>query len=86
MVQLLRLPHHTHLLLCCCPPLIRQSDPYFPQFRSFDWFCGHSWARGLLFAYDGKDQVCLVPFSAPTLVFVVETYFLVANKENMRPL
>ncbi|CAM9110958.1 unnamed protein product [Scytosiphon promiscuus] len=32
------------------------SDPYFPQFRAFDWFSGHSWARGLLFAYDGKDQ------------------------------
>ncbi|CAN0065398.1 unnamed protein product, partial [Ectocarpus sp. 6 AP-2014] len=36
--------------------LIRDSDAYFPQFRSFDWFSGHSWARGLLFAYDGKDQ------------------------------
>eukprot|EP00904_Undaria_pinnatifida_P011660 jgi/Undpi1/7624/HiC_scaffold_23.g10097.m1 len=33
-----------------------KEDAYFPQFRSFDWFCGHSWARGLLFAYDGKDQ------------------------------
>lgn len=20
-------------------------DPYFPAFRSFDWYCGHSWAR-----------------------------------------
>ncbi|CAM9305567.1 unnamed protein product, partial [Ectocarpus fasciculatus] len=36
---------------------ISLSDAYFPQFRSFDWFSGHSWARGLLFAYDGKDQV-----------------------------
>eukprot|EP00903_Cladosiphon_okamuranus_P021661 g19915.t1 len=33
-----------------------KEDEYFPQFRSFDWFCGHSWARGLLFSYDGKDQ------------------------------
>ncbi|CAN0304217.1 unnamed protein product [Ascophyllum nodosum] len=33
-----------------------KNDDYFPHFRSFDWFCGHSWARGLLFAYDGKDQ------------------------------
>ncbi|CBN76107.1 Endo-1,3-beta-glucanase, family GH81 [Ectocarpus siliculosus] len=31
-------------------------DAFFPQFRSFDWFSGHSWARGLLFAFDGKDQ------------------------------
>ncbi|CAM9504804.1 unnamed protein product, partial [Ectocarpus fasciculatus] len=33
-----------------------KEDEYFPQFRSFDWFSGHSWARGLLFSYDGKDQ------------------------------
>ncbi|CAN0416063.1 unnamed protein product, partial [Ascophyllum nodosum] len=33
-----------------------KDDPFFPQFRSFDWFCGHSWAPGLVFAYDGKDQ------------------------------
>ena len=38
-------------------PGVFQEDEYFPQFRSFDWFCGHSWARGLLFSYDGKDQV-----------------------------
>ncbi|CAM9319222.1 unnamed protein product [Choristocarpus tenellus] len=31
-------------------------DPHFPMFRSFDWFSGHSWARGLLFSFDGKDQ------------------------------
>lgn len=34
-----------------------QNDAYFPAFRSFDWFCGHSWARGLLYSGDGKDQV-----------------------------
>lgn len=39
--------------------LCRQYDAFFPQFRSFDWFSGHSWARGLLFAFDGKDQVML---------------------------
>ncbi|CAM9234020.1 unnamed protein product [Sphacelaria rigidula] len=32
------------------------NDDHFPAFRSFDWFSGHSWARGLLFAFDGKDQ------------------------------
>ncbi|KAF5983798.1 glycosyl hydrolase family 81 [Fusarium coicis] len=31
-------------------------DPYFPFSRSFDWFHGHSWARGVLEAPDGKDQ------------------------------
>lgn len=32
------------------------SDPYFPAFRSFDWYHGHSWAKGLFETYDGKDQ------------------------------
>ena len=33
-----------------------ESDPYFPVFRSFDWFSGHSWAKGLFESGDGKDQ------------------------------
>ncbi|KAA8893496.1 endo-1,3-beta-glucanase Engl1 [Sphaerosporella brunnea] len=32
------------------------SDPYFPVFRSFDWFHGHSWAKGLFPSWDGKDE------------------------------
>ncbi|CAN0187797.1 unnamed protein product, partial [Phaeothamnion confervicola] len=32
------------------------SDKYYPTFRSFDWFVGHSWARGILPTEDGKDQ------------------------------
>uniref|UniRef100_A0A060TAI1 glucan endo-1,3-beta-D-glucosidase n=1 Tax=Blastobotrys adeninivorans TaxID=409370 RepID=A0A060TAI1_BLAAD len=31
-------------------------DPYFPVFRSFDWFSGHSWAKGLFLSGDGKDE------------------------------
>jgi len=31
-------------------------DPYFPVFRSFDWFVGHSWAAGLFIFGDGKNQ------------------------------
>ncbi|ODQ80184.1 glycoside hydrolase family 81 protein [Babjeviella inositovora NRRL Y-12698] len=31
-------------------------DTYFPVFRSFDFFHGHSWAHGLFAAADGKDQ------------------------------
>lgn len=33
-----------------------EKDPYFPVFRSFDWFGGHSWAKGLFASGDGKDQ------------------------------
>lgn len=31
-------------------------DPDFPPWRSFDWFTGKSWARGLFLALDGKDE------------------------------
>jgi endo-1,3(4)-beta-glucanase len=32
------------------------SDPYFPVSRSFDWFVGHSWSKGLFYSADGKDE------------------------------
>jgi endo-1,3(4)-beta-glucanase len=32
------------------------SDPYFPVFRSFDWFVGHSWSKGIFASADGKDE------------------------------
>jgi endo-1,3(4)-beta-glucanase len=32
------------------------TDAYFPFQRSFDWFHGHSWAKGLFESSDGKDQ------------------------------
>lgn len=31
------------------------TDPYFPFSRSFDWYHGHSWAKGLFESGDGKD-------------------------------
>lgn len=31
-------------------------DQYFPAFRSFDWYNGHSWAKGVFASGDGKDQ------------------------------
>lgn len=31
-------------------------DPFFPFSRSYDFYHGHSWARGVLEAPDGKDQ------------------------------
>jgi endo-1,3(4)-beta-glucanase len=31
-------------------------DPYFPAYRSFDWYNGHSWAKGVYVSGDGKDQ------------------------------
>ncbi|KAI1867326.1 hypothetical protein JX265_000837 [Neoarthrinium moseri] len=31
-------------------------DKYFPVFRNFDWYHGHSWAHGLYETLDGKDQ------------------------------
>ena len=31
-------------------------DQYYPFSRNFDWFNGHSWAKGLFPSADGKDQ------------------------------
>ncbi|KAF9950439.1 hypothetical protein BGZ72_007896, partial [Mortierella alpina] len=31
-------------------------DPYFPVFRYFDWFMGHSWSQGLFASADGKNE------------------------------
>ncbi|GMM37207.1 endo-1,3(4)-beta-glucanase [Saccharomycopsis crataegensis] len=32
------------------------TDEFFAVNRSFDWFAGHSWAKGLFASADGKDQ------------------------------
>ncbi|KAL1881705.1 endo-1,3-beta glucanase, partial [Paecilomyces lecythidis] len=32
------------------------NDPLFPFSRAFDWFHGHSWAKGLFESFDGKDE------------------------------
>lgn len=32
------------------------SDPFFPQFRNFDWFHGHSFAHGIFPSGDGKNE------------------------------
>ncbi|GAB9471536.1 hypothetical protein Gpo141_00008742 [Globisporangium polare] len=32
------------------------ADPYFPKFRSFDWFRGHSYSHGATTFADGKDE------------------------------
>ncbi|KAF1327121.1 putative endo-1,3-beta-glucanase, partial [Globisporangium splendens] len=31
-------------------------DPFFPKFRHFDWFRGHSYSHGVTAFADGKDQ------------------------------
>lgn len=36
-----------------CNPV---KDSEFPESRSFDWFNGHSWAKGLFASFDGKDE------------------------------
>ncbi|CAH2355446.1 endo-1,3(4)-beta-glucanase 2 [[Candida] railenensis] len=33
-----------------------ESDKWFPQSRSFDWFHGHSFAHGIFASGDGKDE------------------------------
>ncbi len=31
-------------------------DPVFPFSRNFDWYHGHSWAKGLFESGDGEDE------------------------------
>ncbi|KAH7109714.1 glycosyl hydrolase family 81-domain-containing protein [Dactylonectria macrodidyma] len=31
-------------------------DKYYPEWRSFDWYHGHSWAKGLFPMWDGANQ------------------------------
>ncbi|KAH7312372.1 family 81 glycoside hydrolase [Stachybotrys elegans] len=31
-------------------------DKYFPMWRNFDWYHGHSWAHGLYASWDGKES------------------------------
>eukprot|EP00479_Gromia_sphaerica_P007461 TRINITY_DN2490_c0_g1_i1.p1 TRINITY_DN2490_c0_g1~~TRINITY_DN2490_c0_g1_i1.p1 ORF type:complete len:119 (-),score=22.76 TRINITY_DN2490_c0_g1_i1:403-759(-) len=33
-----------------------KADRYFPTFRAFDWFHGHSWSHGITPSADGKDE------------------------------
>ncbi|KAF4319908.1 hypothetical protein G195_006842 [Phytophthora kernoviae 00238/432] len=33
-----------------------RDDPYFPKFRSFDWYRGHSYSHGMTSLGDGKDE------------------------------
>jgi endo-1,3(4)-beta-glucanase len=32
------------------------ADPYFPKFRSLDWYRGHSYSHGITALADGKDE------------------------------
>ncbi|EEH35926.2 endo-1,3(4)-beta-glucanase [Paracoccidioides lutzii Pb01] len=32
------------------------NDDYFPFSRAFDWYSGHSWAKGLFESFDSKDE------------------------------
>lgn len=33
-----------------------RDDPFFPKFRGFDWFRGHSYSHGMTALGDGKDE------------------------------
>lgn len=57
-------------------------DPYFAQFRSWDWFAGHSWAGGIKVngALDGRDQE-----SVPEVhIEEKKTPFLISKTNNRR--
>lgn len=37
------------------------ADKYFPVYRNFDWYHGHSWAHGLYETLDGKVGEMIIP-------------------------
>ena len=56
-------------------------DPYFPFSRSFDWYHGHSWAKGLYPTADGKDQESS---SEDTMAsYAIKMWGKIINDENM---
>lgn len=57
-------------------------DPYFPVFRSFDWYNGHSWAKGLFESGDGKDQES--SSEDMNASYGLKLWGLVTNNSNLR--
>jgi endo-1,3(4)-beta-glucanase len=47
-------PWVNHLVRDVANP--NSADKYYPVSRSFDWWGGHSWAKGLFESADGKDE------------------------------
>lgn len=56
------LSENNNLILDYVTTLIRDyanpsdQDPFFPQYRNFDWFHGHSFAHGIFPSGDGKNE------------------------------
>ena len=57
------------------------ADPYFPVFRSFDWFNGHSWAKGLFESGDGKDEES--SSEDVNASYALKLWGLVTNNQNL---
>jgi len=47
-------PHFTALARDIANP--SRADPFFPAYRHFDWYAGHSWASGLMAFTAGRNQ------------------------------
>jgi endo-1,3(4)-beta-glucanase len=57
------------------------SDSEFPFSRSFDWYMGHSWAKGLFESSDGKDEESS---SEDTMAsFGIKMWGKIINDKNM---
>ncbi len=60
------------------------ADPHFPQFRSFDWFVGHSWAAGLFQFADGRNQESTS--EAVHAYYAAKLFGEATNDDNLRGL
>eukprot|EP01125_Pyxidicula_operculata_P018918 TRINITY_DN678_c0_g1_i1.p1 TRINITY_DN678_c0_g1~~TRINITY_DN678_c0_g1_i1.p1 ORF type:complete len:733 (+),score=123.68 TRINITY_DN678_c0_g1_i1:113-2311(+) len=59
-------------------------DPYFPITRHFDWFTGHSWAMGLDFVPDGKNQESTS--EAVNCYYAIMLFGMALGNDHMRDL
>ncbi|KAI8971084.1 endo-1,3(4)-beta-glucanase [Pilobolus umbonatus] len=59
------------------------NDPHFAQFRSYDWFAGHTWAGGIKVngALDGRDQESVS--ESVNFYWGMKLWGLATNKRNL---
>lgn len=56
-------------------------DPYYPFSRSFDWYHGHSWAKGVFESGAGKGTLCPPPLTLSGLCTSM-TMLMSADQES----
>ncbi|CAG8471828.1 8510_t:CDS:10 [Ambispora gerdemannii] len=59
-------------------------DKFFPTFRTFDWFVGHSWSKGIFASVDGKDEESTSEDT--NLYYAMKLWGTVSHRKNLEKL